>query len=313
MTAVIPTYQRADLIVRCVRSVLDQTRPPDRVIVVDDGSTDRTLELLAQFEDEVDVIAQANAGASAARNVGVERADTEWIVFCDSDDLWEPGHLEALERAADETAGRAAIYFQDTLIAESDGGGSFFDVAGLSVPEGSLQVHEPPVAWVDLRLQPMLLQASMIRRSIYLDIGGLSDALRTRHDTHLFHRLGYRHTMCAVGGIGVRLCDDADDAGRLTGHNGQRSRSFWAESAVMHADLLRIAPDPSHRRAMRRALGGDHLRLALDDLGSRALRDGAGNLATALWVSPGTVARMTYRAARRRVRDEPPDLSRIPR
>ena len=90
VSVVIPTFNRAELTVRAVESVLSQTRKVDQIIVVDDGSTDDTLHRLAPFQDLTEVVSQPNRGVSAARNRGISLAKHKWIAFLDSDDCWHP-------------------------------------------------------------------------------------------------------------------------------------------------------------------------------------------------------------------------------
>lgn len=95
ITVIIPTYNRAELIGRAVRSVLDQTYTNLEVIVVDDGSTDDTERRVQAIKDDrLRYLRQKNAGASAARNAGVDQATAEIIAFQDSDDCWHPDKLE---------------------------------------------------------------------------------------------------------------------------------------------------------------------------------------------------------------------------
>lgn len=102
ISAVIPAYNAEKHIARAIDSVLAQTRPADEVIVVDDGSTDATGEIVRSYGDKVTLIRQENAGASVARNTGIEAADGDWIAFLDGDDEWLEGclqkHCELLER-----------------------------------------------------------------------------------------------------------------------------------------------------------------------------------------------------------------------
>lgn len=94
VSVVIPTYNRAALLVETVRSVLAQTVAPREILVVDDGSTDDTPAVCAGFPAPVRVIRQANAGLPSARNTGIHAARGEWVALCDSDDLWHPRKLE---------------------------------------------------------------------------------------------------------------------------------------------------------------------------------------------------------------------------
>jgi len=93
VSVIIPTYNRADLVRRAVDSVLAQTFPNFELIVVDDGSTDRTQEVLAAVDDRLVLIAQPRAGVSAARNQGLAAARSPLIAFLDSDDYWLPEKL----------------------------------------------------------------------------------------------------------------------------------------------------------------------------------------------------------------------------
>ena len=94
ISIIIPTYNRAGLLPRAIGSVLSQTSPADELIVVDDGSSDHTSEILAAYGGQIGVIKQKNRGVSAARNAGIERAKGAWIALLDSDDIWLAGKLE---------------------------------------------------------------------------------------------------------------------------------------------------------------------------------------------------------------------------
>ena len=105
ISAVIPAYNSAKFISRAIESVLTQSRGADEIIVVDDGSTDETVDKVGGFGGKVRLIRQPNAGASAARNAGIQAACGDWIAFLDADDQWLPDRLrlgaELLERNPD--------------------------------------------------------------------------------------------------------------------------------------------------------------------------------------------------------------------
>ena len=95
ISVVIPTYNRGHLIRKCIESVLAQTYKDIEVIVVDDGSTDNTKEVIKGISDNrVRYLYQKNQGACVARNLGIESAKGEYIAFQDSDDEWLPDKLE---------------------------------------------------------------------------------------------------------------------------------------------------------------------------------------------------------------------------
>lgn len=94
VSAVIPAYRAAGTIGRAVESLLAQTRAPDEILVIDDGSPDDLAAALAPYGDRVRLVRQANGGAASARNRGMDLARGEWIAFLDADDYWEPMKLE---------------------------------------------------------------------------------------------------------------------------------------------------------------------------------------------------------------------------
>ena len=93
ITVIIPTFNRAWVLAKAVDSVLEQTLRPEEIIVVDDGSTDETPELLAAYGDSIRVLTQPNQGVSAARNRAIRYSSGDFIALLDSDDSWRPEKL----------------------------------------------------------------------------------------------------------------------------------------------------------------------------------------------------------------------------
>ncbi|MDD1679226.1 MAG: glycosyltransferase, partial [Methanomicrobiales archaeon] len=96
VSVVIATYNRAALLGETIESVLKQRFRDFEIIVVDDGSTDGTQEVLKTYGDKIRCFHQENRGPSAARNLGIRQARGRWIAIQDSDDLCAPDHLEVL-------------------------------------------------------------------------------------------------------------------------------------------------------------------------------------------------------------------------
>ncbi|MGH7598337.1 MAG: glycosyltransferase [bacterium] len=92
-SVIIPTFNRAAFLREAIDSVLAQTEKDFELIVVDDGSTDHTRDLVAEYGDRIRYFFQPNAGASAARNLGIRHARGNFMAFLDSDDLWLPKKL----------------------------------------------------------------------------------------------------------------------------------------------------------------------------------------------------------------------------
>ncbi len=98
ISIIIPTYQHANTIVRCLESLFSQTRPPDEIIVVDDGSSDATQQILVPYKNSIISLVQKNQGAPIARNNGFDRSNGDLVMFCDADVVMKPHMLETLEK-----------------------------------------------------------------------------------------------------------------------------------------------------------------------------------------------------------------------
>lgn len=94
ISVVIPNYNNGRFLNECLESVLNQTYKNVEIILIDDGSTDNSLEVLFSFQDRIKLIQTTNRGPSAARNTGISNARGEFVAFLDSDDMWEPTKLE---------------------------------------------------------------------------------------------------------------------------------------------------------------------------------------------------------------------------
>ncbi|MCM1309697.1 MAG: glycosyltransferase family 2 protein [Bacteroides sp.] len=98
ISVVIPVRNRERLVKRTLTSLKEQTLAPDAVILVDNGSTDGTLDVLRQYPGAI-VIEEPRPGATTARNAGLERVNSEYVLFFDSDDIMPPRHIEELTAA----------------------------------------------------------------------------------------------------------------------------------------------------------------------------------------------------------------------
>jgi glycosyltransferase involved in cell wall biosynthesis len=119
VSVVIPTYNRQEFLADAIDSVLSQTIEPFEIIVIDDGSTDSSEDLLKKYGDEIKVIRQENSGVSVARNVGIKSAHGSLIAFLDSDDIWLPGKLEREMEVFDRDQNIALVHSDIFLVADS--------------------------------------------------------------------------------------------------------------------------------------------------------------------------------------------------
>ena len=96
---VIPLYNKQESIRKTIESVLDQDFQDFEIVIVDDGSTDASVEKVLEVQDErIRLLRKPNGGVSSARNRGIKEARFEWIAFLDGDDLWSPTHLTEIIR-----------------------------------------------------------------------------------------------------------------------------------------------------------------------------------------------------------------------
>jgi glycosyltransferase involved in cell wall biosynthesis len=176
--AVIPAYNRERTIERSIESALEQSTPANQVVVVDDGSTDSTVERARQFGGQITLLEQKNQGASVARNRGVDALDCDWIAFLDSDDYWPSDYVERMSDAISATAGAADVYFADTYFRDAETPYALWERANFSI-DGPFRVVDDATGWVMMPLQPFAVPASVITCSSCWASVGRSVPFRT--------------------------------------------------------------------------------------------------------------------------------------
>jgi glycosyltransferase involved in cell wall biosynthesis len=290
ISAVIPTYNRAHVVGRAVESALAQEFAPSEIVVVDDGSVDSTRSVVESHGEAVRYLYQPNSGVSAARNRGVREAKGKWIAFLDSDDCWLPDHLSRIVRAIKATEGVAALYFADLQMPAGEGGQHYWDCCGFQI-SGAWEFRRDAGEWALMRIQPMMLQASVISRAAYSELGGLPEHLRTREDTLLFFKLALLYPACAVSGCGTRM--NSDDAIRLTQVYGQESLVYCDASVFLYRDLLASMKDigRERRQYLTDELGASYFAIGRLLARQRRYAGAMKNLAVSFRVSPSAFIR----------------------
>src|SRR5579859_3383624 len=183
VSVIIPSRDRAALIGEAIGSLLAQTHPAAEIIVVDDGSTDDTAATVKGFGAPVRYHRVERIGPSAARNVGVSLAKSNWIAFCDSDDIWLPTKLERqLRLHALHPALEYSITDFVRVASEGDQGRSGFADAPAgfwSVDrrelEDKLWVYEAPLYGRFLRFQPMFPSTLLLSKRRWEALGGFNE------------------------------------------------------------------------------------------------------------------------------------------
>lgn len=288
-SCVIPAYNREGTVERAIRSALGQTHPPAEILVVDDGSSDRTAELAGEFGGIVKVIRRENGGASAARNRGAAEAQHEWLAWLDSDDEWKEHHLDRIAAAITATEGRAGIYFGDIYIdpGSREGGSMLWDRYGFSIGNVPFRMFENGEEVVFPSV-PLYLQCSVFRKDSFEALGGLREDLKVREDTHLIMMIALKYPVCAVRVHSTDMYSDAGD--RLSAERGlvywEHSRTVWAQVKDRYTHLR-----DANRRLVRKRLAMAHLRYGRELFRQRRFLAGACSVARATATDLGFVLR----------------------
>ncbi len=167
VSTIIPAYNAQDFIAETIESALAQTHAEHEIIVVDDGSTDQTCEIVQSFGDRVCLIRQENAGPATARNKGAAMASGEWLAFLDADDLWTS---EKLERQLTVTAmnGVQIVYTDRENIGHCE------HVSKLQ--SNDVELREGDI-FEALLLGNFITQSSvLIARKLFEDLGGFDES-----------------------------------------------------------------------------------------------------------------------------------------
>ena len=179
----IPTYNRKDYLRQTLDSIFAQTYKDYEVIVVDDGSTDGTKDMLDHFGYKLHYHWQANAGAAAARNALIRLAKGEFIAFIDSDDLFLPNAVERLLRAIENKSGNVIAY-SPYLRIDKNG-----KIIGKSRPE----FHSDCITAQLFQHVFVHTLGSMFLKKFLEDAGGFDESLLVAEDYDLWLRLSLKH------------------------------------------------------------------------------------------------------------------------
>jgi hypothetical protein len=239
---VIPLYNKERAIAQTVRSVLNQTRPPDELIIIDDGSTDqsaktcKTLLEAAKPPFPWKILAQANAGVSAARNRGANEVRSRFIAFLDGDDEWLPGHLAELEKLATDFP---EATFLSTRSARITVGGSVMPEPS-SLRPGFFGVLTDP--FVTYRRSPGLVNSSSaaIRRDAWQSGPDFPVGFAAGEDLFLWLSLLLTETMAHSDAPLTLIHAEHSTIGARMGHVGYNYLHFLGSSEGLAS--LRSSP-----------------------------------------------------------------------
>lgn len=219
ISVVIPAYNYAHFLERAIDSVLAQDHPRVEIIVVDDGSTDNTREVVTRYGDRVRYVHQQNAGLSAARNTGMRMARHEWIALLDADDEFMPGMLRRLAETLADLPAEFGLAACDCRHMGSEGG---------YIQKKYLTGAEPQeVLTKDILVRNRFVaDAVLFRRDLALHAGGFDTTLHSSEDRDMWIHLS-RH---------CRLYKIAEPLVRVRVHGGSMSR----QAERMRVNMTRV-------------------------------------------------------------------------
>ncbi len=190
ITVVIPVYNGEKTIRETIQSVFNQSLSDLELLVINDGSTDSTLEVVSQIKDErLKVYTYPNAGLAASRNRGISLAKSEYISFIDADDLWTPDKLESQLKALQKNPKAAVVYSWTDWIDESS------QLLG----KGSHNTQQGEVL-AKLLLNDFVANGSncLIKMQAFREVGGFDETLTAVEDWDMWLRLAERYQFVAV-------------------------------------------------------------------------------------------------------------------
>ena len=184
VSVVVPTFNRARLLAETLTAITTQSVPPHEVIVVDDGSTDDTSDVVSRFGAVCRYVRITNSGDLVARNVGVRSATGDLVAFCDSDDLWRPNFLEAMIRLwelrpeakvayCDFSTVRDSVWSTVTKFETAPAG--FWD--GLIPLSEGYGVFEHPIVERVIHFQPFFASCIVVQREFFTAAGGWDEGV----------------------------------------------------------------------------------------------------------------------------------------
>jgi glycosyltransferase involved in cell wall biosynthesis len=195
IAAVIPLYNKEPYIARALTSVLAQTRPVDEIIVVDDASTDGSLEQVKAFQDpRIRVLRRMDPrqrGLPATRNAGIQSATSRWIAFLDADDSWHDDFIEESEKLIAQASGRVGFLFTGWESVWSDGVVTRDAYSARCDGQSCrrLDLDSFVSAWIDLGACPVFPSVVVVRRDTLLEAGLFQERCRRGEDKEMWLRV----------------------------------------------------------------------------------------------------------------------------
>lgn len=213
-SVIIPLYNKAPYVAKAIESVLGQTYRDFEVIVIDDGSTDQSLEVAKTFENKlITIVSQSNSGVSTARNNGVKLAKYPYICFLDADDWWHPTFLEEMKRLITDFSD-AGIYGSGYYIVKN----GQERIAPIGVPQGFERgIIDYCEVYAKTLCMPLTSISVVIPKHIFDEEKGFKSQLKLGEDFDLWIRIALKHKVILINKPLAYYNQDVDVNNRAIG------------------------------------------------------------------------------------------------
>lgn len=279
VSVIIPNYNYGRYVGEAIESVMTQTVPVHEIIVVDDGSTDNSKEIVSAYGERVKLICQKNRGVGAARNAGVAASTGEYVAFLDADDVWLPNKTERqLEQfAADPEIGMVTCGMLEVSLSG----------------QALSQFNEGLEGWVaeDLLLFKRSVvvgsgSTALIKRSVFEAVGGVDETkeMHPSEDWYFNFRVAQISRMGFVPELLVYY--------RNHGGNGHLNIRRMERAVRLALGKTFADPNPQVQRLRRESYGNQYMILAGSYFGARQYADFARTAVKSLCLTPGNVVRL---------------------
>jgi glycosyltransferase involved in cell wall biosynthesis len=223
VSVIVPTYNSAKYIEEALNSIFNQTFRDFEIIVVDDGSTDNTRQILEKYAQQIKYVCQANGGPSSARNTGIRLANGKYIAFLDADDLWFPEKLEK----------QIALFNHNSKLGMVTTGVWSFDEKGLfgySANKRSKLMHGNIARNIFLHSN-IGTPTVMVKKEVFDKIGVFEENIRQSEDDNMWIRIAANYD--------IELIDEALIKVRNHPSRMTFNRAELIENVQASIDLLR--------------------------------------------------------------------------
>lgn len=186
---IIPLYNKEKFLKATLKSVFQQTFYDYEIIIVNDGSTDKSLEIAKSYQnDKIKIFNQKNQGVSAARNLGIEKSTASYCCFLDADDIWKPNHLESLYNLIQKYP-KAGLYCNryEIQISKNKIIQTIFDF------ENSYEGYVKNFFKSSLINRIALTSAICISKKVYSEIGGFNSEISNGEDLDYWIRIAINY------------------------------------------------------------------------------------------------------------------------